>query len=135
KLPAGQSLAEAHAAIDGVEEAIRSAAPEVDAVHVHIEPLEPSLQAPIEASEESAELHREVALIVFELTGREPLELRVHREPRGIVALVTVALDGGQTLAEAHAAATTIEAAIREHDSEIVDVVVHTEPAAPVKSG
>ena len=134
KLPAGQSLAEAHAAIDGVEEAIRSAAPEVDAVHVHIEPLEPSLQAPREASEESAELHREVARIVFELTGREPLELRVHREPRGIVALVTVALDGGQTLAEAHAAATAIEAAIREHDGEIVDVVVHTEPAAPVKS-
>ena len=135
KLPAGQSLAEAHAAIDGVEEAIRSAAPEVDAVHVHIEPLEPSLQAPIEASEESAELHREVARIVFELTGREPLELRVHRESRGIVALVTVALDGGQTLAEAHAAATTIEAAIRGHDGEIVDVVVHTEPAAPLKSG
>lgn len=135
KLPAGQSLAEAHAAIDGVEEAIRSAAPEVDAVHVHIEPLEPSLQAPINASEESVELHRGIALIVFELTGSEPLELRVHREPRGIVALVTVALDGGQTLAEAHAAATTIEAAIRERDGEIVDVVVHTEPAAPLKSG
>lgn len=135
KLPAGQSLAEAHAAIDGVEEAIRSAAPEVDAVHVHIEPLEPSLQAPINASEESVELHRSIALIVFELTGSEPLELRVHREPRGIVALVTVALDGGQTLAEAHAAATTIEAAIRERDGEIVDVVVHTEPAAPLKSG
>ncbi len=133
KLPAGQSLAEAHAAIDGVEEAIRSAAPEVDAVHVHIEPLEPSLQAPIEASEESAEVHRAVARIVFELTGREPLELRVHREPRGIVALVTVALDGEQTLSEAHAAATTIEAAIRDYDHEIVDVVVHTEPAAPVR--
>ena len=135
KLPAGQSLAEAHAAIDDVEQAIRSAAPEVDAVHVHIEPLEPSLTAPIAASEESAELHNAVAQIVFELTGREPLELRVHREPRGIVALVTVVLDGSQTLSQAHAAATTIEAAIRDHDREIVDVVVHTEPAAPVRSG
>ncbi|MBJ7243364.1 MAG: hypothetical protein JHD03_00935, partial [Solirubrobacteraceae bacterium] len=59
----------------------------------------------------------------------------VHREPRGIVALVTVVLDGSQTLSQAHAAATTIEAAIRDHDREIVDVVVHTEPAAPVRSG
>lgn len=134
KLPAGQSLAKAHAAIDAVEQAIRSAAPEVDAVHVHIEPLEPSLTAPVAASEESAEMHREVGRIVFELTGREPLELRVHREPRGIVALVTVVLDGSQTLAQAHAAATTIEAAIRDYDGEIVDVVVHTEPAAPVTS-
>ena len=58
KLPAGQSLSEAHATIDHVEAAIRAAAPEIDAVHVHIEPLEPSLQAPITASEESAELSR-----------------------------------------------------------------------------
>ncbi len=134
KLPAGQSLAKAHAAIDDVEQAIRSAAPEVDAVYVHIEPLESSLTAPIAATEASAEMHREVARIVFELTGREPLELRVHREPRGIVALVTVVLDGSQTLAQAHAAATTIEAAIRDYDGEIADVVVHTEPAAPLRS-
>ena len=133
KLPAGQSLSEAHAAIDHVEAAIRAAAPEIDAVHVHIEPLEPSLQAPITASEESAELHRALAGIVVELTGREPLGLRVHREPRGIVALVTVALDGGQTLSQAHAAATTIEAAIRDYDRQIVDVVVHTEPAEPLE--
>jgi len=133
KLPAGQSLAEAHASIDDVEAAIRVAAPEVDAIHVHIEPLEPSLRAPVTASEESAELHSAVAKIVSALTGREPLELRVHREPRGIVALVTVALDGGQTLAQAHSTATTIEAAIRDYDREIVDVVVHTEPASPVK--
>ena len=135
KLPAGQSLAEAHASIDDVEAAIRVAAPEVDAIHVHIEPLEPSLRAPVAASEESAELHSAVAKIVSALTGREPLELRVHREPRGIVALVTVALDGGQTLAQAHSTATTIEAAIRDYDREIVDVVVHTEPVAPVKPG
>ena len=108
-------------------------APEIDAVHVHIEPLEPSLQAPITASEESAELHRALAGIVVELTGREPLDLRVHREPRGVVALVTVALDGGQTLSQAHAAATTIEAAIRDYDRQIVDVVVHTEPAEPLE--
>ena len=133
KLPAGQSLSEAHATIDHVEAAIRAAAPEIDAVHVHIEPLEPSLQAPITASEESAELHRALAGIVVELTGREPLDLRVHREPRGVVALVTVALDGGQTLSQAHAAATTIEAAIRDYDRQIVDVVVHTEPAEPLE--
>ncbi|CAB4340649.1 unannotated protein [freshwater metagenome] len=135
KLPAGQSLAEAHAAIDEVEAAIRAAAPEVDAVHVHIEPLEQSLQAPAAASEESAELHDALAEIVFAQTAREPLELRVHREPRGIVALVTVALDGDQSLAQAHAKATAVEAAIRDYNAEIVDVVVHTEPAAPLKSG
>lgn len=134
KLPAGQSLAQAHSAIDEVEAAIRAAAPEVDSVHVHIEPLEPSLHAPAEASEESAELHEAVATIVVELTGRAPLELRVHREPRGIVALVTVALDGQQTLAQAHSAATAIEAAIRDYDREIVDVVVHTEPVETVRS-
>ncbi len=135
KLPAGQSLEEAHAAIDEVEAAIRAAAPELDGVHVHIEPLQPSLQSPVMAREESAELHGAVAKIVVDLTGRQPVALRVHREPRGIVALVTVALDGGQTLAQAHSTATTIEAAIRDYDDEIVDVVVHTEPSAPVKSG
>jgi len=133
KLPAGQSLAEAHASIDDVEAAIRRAAPEVDSVHVHIEPLELSLRAPVVASEGPAELHDAVSAIVLDLTGHEPLELRVHREPRGVVALVTVALDGSQTLAQAHATATTIEAAIREHNREIVDVVVHTEPVPPVR--
>lgn len=133
KLPAGQTLDQAHAATDDVEAAIRAAAPEVDAVHVHIEPLEPSLTAPVTASEESAELHAALAKIVLDLTGRQPVELRVHNEPRGKVALVTVALDGAQTLAQAHAFATTIEAAIRDYDRGIVDVVVHTEPAAPLK--
>ena len=129
KLPAGQSLAEAHASVDEVEAAIRSAVPEIDAVHVHIEPLDTSQREPVAASEAPAELYREIERIVIEMTGSAPLELRVHSEPRGTVALMTVALPGDQSLAQAHAKATELEAAIRERDSEVVDVVIHTEPA------
>jgi cation diffusion facilitator family transporter len=129
KLPAGQSLSDAHAVVDNIEAAIRAAAPEIDGVHVHIEPLETGIDAPVPALAETAELHTAVARIVTDRTGSEPSQLRVYREPRGVVALVTISLPGEQSLAQAHLTATDLEAAIRESDPQIVDVVIHTEPA------
>ena len=69
KLPPEQSLRAAHEVADQVEEAIAAAAPEVDRVHVHIEPL----AAPVDAHAEGVpgrEEHRALLRRVAEdLTG------------------------------------------------------------------
>ncbi len=135
KLPAGQSLAEAHASVDEVEAAIRRVAPEVDSVHVHIEPLDTERRETVAASEIVGEIRQAVARTVVEFTGSEPLDLRVYRESRGIVALMTVALPGQQSLAAAHETATRLEQAIRERESQIVEVVIHTEPIGDLSRG
>lgn len=128
KLPADDSLASAHAIADAVEEAIRDAVPEVDRVHVHIEPL----AAPVDASAAGAagdEEHRAVLTrVVRELTGSGPLALRLHLEPRGLVAFVTLALPGTVTVAAAHDVAADVEARARRELPGLVEVVVHTEP-------
>ena len=63
------------------------------------------------------------------MTGAPPLSLRLHREPRGVVAFVTLALPGDRTLGEAHEAAAEIEARAEAELPDLVEVVVHTEPA------
>ena len=45
KLPADETLTEAHRIADEVEAAIRAAAPEISRVHVHLEPLAGALAA------------------------------------------------------------------------------------------
>lgn len=129
KLPAARTLAEAHAVADEVERAIRRAAPEIGRVHVHLEPLDEGTAARAPTIAEDAE-HREVIVAaVRRVTGREPLEVRLRSEPRGLVALVTVALPPGESLAAAHAAAGRIEAQVRAEHPDVAEVVVHTEPA------
>jgi divalent metal cation (Fe/Co/Zn/Cd) transporter len=54
--------------------------------------------------------------------------VRFRQTEQGLVAFVTVRVDPGQALDEAHARASEIEARIREERPEIADVVVHTEP-------
>ena len=66
--------------------------------------------------------------IVREITGQEPRELRFLRTDDGLVAHLTLALEGDSRLADAHARASEIEERIRRVRPEISDVVVHTEP-------
>lgn len=129
KLPPEESLAEAHEIADAIEHAILAAAPEIDRVHVHLEPLADPLTARVPTPGEDEE-HRQVIIsIVHELTGSDPLEMQVHREPRGLVAFVTIALPGSDTLAAAHEKAGQIETRARAAHPDIAEVVVHTEPA------
>ncbi len=126
KLPADETLDDAHAVADAVEGAIAAAVPEIDRVHVHLEPL----AAPIDAATvpEDKEHCVLLARVVRETTGSEPRALRLHREPRGLVAFVTLALPGDVTLAEAHEVAADVEKSARAGLPSLVEVVVHTEP-------
>jgi cation diffusion facilitator family transporter len=126
KLPGDLSLEDAHEVATAVERAIVAAAPEVDSVQTHLEPL-------TEAGEgrDAADVGSDRALverIVHEATGRRPRELRFLQTDEGLLAYLTLALDPGTALADAHARASEIEERIRRERPEIADVIVHTEP-------
>jgi cation diffusion facilitator family transporter len=126
KLPGELSLEQAHEVANEVENAIRAAVPEVDAVQTHIEPLAEAGEGR-RVTDDSAE--RDVVLrVVRDLTGQEPRELRFVRTDDGLVAYLTLGLDAAAPLAEAHARASEIEERIRQERPEIADVIVHTEP-------
>ena len=123
KLPGELSLEDAHTVAEEVEAAILDAVPEIGAVQTHLEPLA------------EAAVGREVAIdptaverIVSEATGGPPRELRFLRTTEGLVAFLTLGLDPGATLAEAHARASEIEELIRRARPDVADVIVHTEP-------
>jgi len=126
KLPGGMTLTEAHDTAEQLEEAIRVAVPELDSVQTHLEPL-------TEVSEGKEVLGDAPAVerIVREATGTQPRELRFQRTDAGLVAFLTLGLDAGSSLDDAHSQASEIEARIRAEAPEIADVVVHTEPVAP----
>ncbi len=126
KLPGDLTLEEAHQVATEVEQAITAAVPEVDSVQTHLEPLA-EVGEGRRVADDSAE--RDLVLrIVREITGEEPRELRFLRTDDGLVAHLTLALEGGSRLADAHARASEIEERIRRVRPEISDVVVHTEP-------
>jgi cation diffusion facilitator family transporter len=123
KLPGHLTLEEAHEVAEELETVVRAAVPEVDAVRTHLEPLtEPSIAR--EEHVDAATIDR----IVREATGRPPRELRFLRGETGLVAFLTLGLDGQSTLDEAHSCASRIEELIRREQPEIADVIVHTEP-------
>ncbi len=123
KLPGDLPLEEAHAVAEQVENAIRMAVPEVDAVQTHLEPLTETASAS-EEEVDAAALDR----IVRDVTGVPPRELRFLRTDDGLVAFLTLGLDPRSPLADAHARASEIEERIRAERPDIADVIVHTEP-------
>jgi divalent metal cation (Fe/Co/Zn/Cd) transporter len=124
KLPGGLSLDEAHEVAERVEAAIRTAIPEIAGVQTHLEPLTETS----EAREVEADGAAVVLRVVREETGREPRELRFLRTDAGLVAFLTLGLDGTSRLEDAHARASEIEERIRRERPDIADVIVHTEP-------
>jgi divalent metal cation (Fe/Co/Zn/Cd) transporter len=106
-----------------VEDAILRDVPEVRSVQTHLEPL--AERAPgREGTEDLVRIERTVA----ELTGGPPRELRTLETDDGLVVLLTLALDGGTTLSDAHDEATAVSERIRAALPGVADVVVHTEP-------
>ncbi len=124
KLPGDLSLVEAHEIAELLEAAICVAVPEIAGVQTHLEPLAESSEAREVDAEDAVAVRR----IVRDATGGEPRELRFLRSTRGLVAFLTLALEGGTTLAAAHARASEIEERIRRERPDIADVIVHTEP-------
>jgi cation diffusion facilitator family transporter len=128
KLPGGYSLEEAHEVASSVEHAILESLPEVDAVQTHLEPLsEPALARAVTVGEHEREAEA-LRQIVVDATGSEPRELRLLNTEVGLVAFLTLGMDAGRPLSEAHAQASDVEERIRREHPEIADVVVHTEP-------
>jgi divalent metal cation (Fe/Co/Zn/Cd) transporter len=127
KLPGDLPLEQAHDVATEVERAIMEAVPEVDTVQTHLEPLAEAAEG--RSVEENAGVDRSlVERIVREQTGGPPRELRFLRTEDGLLAYLTLGLDPGTPLAEAHARASEIEERIRTERPEISDVIVHTEP-------
>ena len=124
KLPGTLPLAEAHEVASQVEAAIRAELPETDAVQTHLEPLGAETEAAALAGTDG----ERVARVVREHTGAEPRDLRLYRTDAGLVVFLTLALAPERTLVEAHALASEIEAAVREAEPGVADVIVHTEP-------
>ncbi len=129
KLPGGMTLADAHDAAEDLESAIRRSVPDLDAVQTHLEPLTQLAEGEEVAGDATA-----VERIVRDATGSPPRALRFLRTDDGLVAFLTLGLDAGWSLDDAHSRASEIEARIRAEAPEIADVVVHTEPAARPKA-
>jgi cation diffusion facilitator family transporter len=124
KLPGEVSLEDAHEVASAVERAICERVPEVDAVQTHLEPLAEAAEGRrVDDTDADA-----VARIVREATGAPPRELRFLHTDEGLLAYLTLALDPGTALADAHARASEVEERIRRARPDITDVIVHTEP-------
>jgi cation diffusion facilitator family transporter len=124
KLPGDLSLDEAHEIAEQLEDAIATAIPEIGSVQTHLEPLAEAAAAH-EVDVDGAAIVRRV---VREATGNDPRELRFLRTDSGLVAFLTLGLDGSSRLEDAHARASEIEERIRRERPDIADVIVHTEP-------
>src|SRR5918996_3736800 len=123
KLPGDVSLDDAHDVAEEVERAILMAVPEVENVQTHLEPLSVAAAArPIDVDAEAVER------CVREETGVAPREVRFVRTDEGIVAFLTLALAGDESLADAHMRASAVEERVRAAVPGIADVVIHTEP-------
>jgi cation diffusion facilitator family transporter len=123
KLPGELPLEDAHEIATEVERAIVDSVPEVDAVQTHLEPLAEAAEGESVAGDRGL-----VERIVREQTGQAPRELRFLRTDDGLLAYLTLSLDPGTSLADAHARASEVEERIRRERPEISDVIVHTEP-------
>src|SRR3954451_6416847 len=126
KLPGDTSLEDAHEVANQVELAIAGSVPEIDSVQIHLEPLAEAGEG--RRLDDDARQRDVVARIVREITGEEPRALRFLNTPSGLVAHLTLGLEGGSRLTDAHARASEIEERIRRAEPDIADVVVHTEP-------
>ena len=126
KLPGDLPLEEAHQVATEVEREIVESVPEIDAVQTHLEPLAEAGEG--RSADDAAADVALVERIVRETTGSPPRELRFRRTDEGLLAYLTLALDAGTSLADAHARASEVEERIRRERPEISDVIVHTEP-------
>ena len=126
KLPGDLALEDAHEVAEQVERAICAQVPEIESVQTHLEPL--AEEARVETAEDVEDERGAVTRIVREALGQEPRELRFLHTSEGLVAFLTLGLDPGSTLADAHTRASEIEERIRQARLGITDVIVHTEP-------
>jgi cation diffusion facilitator family transporter len=127
KFPADLDLQTAHETAERVERAI-CARPGVAEVQTHLEPLERPLAA--RSADRGADLKaaREVERLVHERTGVRPHRVKLLSTDAGRVLFITLGVDPGDSLADAHRLAGELEEELRQQVEGITEVVVHTEP-------
>ena len=123
KLPGDLPLHDAHEVAHDVERSITRHVPEVTAVQTHVEPLAEAAPA-AEVDRDPAGIER----IVRDVTGRVPRETRFLDTRDGLVVFLTLGLDAGISLADAHREAGVIEERVHQLHPGGRDVIVHTEP-------
>jgi cation diffusion facilitator family transporter len=128
KLPGELSLERAHEMASEVERAIKDELPEVDAVQTHLEPLTVEAAGTRPDDADVAGGCEAIGRIVREATGAEPRGLRFLDTDDGLVAYLTLGLEPGVALADAHRLASEIEERIMSDRPEISEIIVHTEP-------
>jgi divalent metal cation (Fe/Co/Zn/Cd) transporter len=128
KVPGDLTLKDAHSIASEVETAILNSVPEVTRVQTHIEPLGQDVPRHAARAKGLDEQRVAVTTVVRELTGKAPKELRFRQTDQGLLAFLTLVLDAGTTLVDAHAKASEIEQRVRAEHPEIADILIHTEP-------
>jgi cation diffusion facilitator family transporter len=123
KLPGDLPLDEAHAIAEEVERAIVDGVPEVVEVQSHLEPLAEPAAGRL-ADEDPAEIER----LVHKTIGSSPRAIRFLHTDEGLVVFLTLVLDPAESLAAAHATASSVEQQIRAAVPGVAEVIVHTEP-------
>jgi divalent metal cation (Fe/Co/Zn/Cd) transporter len=121
-------LREAHEVSERVEATI-IAEPDVEAVETHLEPLERPVPQRRASQAELSSREAQLSAIVAQHLGEPPRELRVVTTDSGPVLFLTIAVDTGLSLPDAHSVASELEEALRAGQGDLAEVVVHTEPA------
>jgi cation diffusion facilitator family transporter len=127
KFPADLDLHDAHEIAERIEQNIRARLHVADA-QTHLEPLERTLAARPAQEDADVETAREVERLVRERTDARPLRVKLLSTEAGRVLFLTLGLDPGGSLADAHLLAGELEEMLRREVRGIADVVVHTEP-------
>lgn len=133
EVPEDMSLSNAHRLADEVEENVLKTVENTGNVMVHVETAGSAVM-PIETIGANSLLYLKVKEAVenevkqFHNT-KEVRKIRVFREASGLNRIeLTVSMEGGRSMAEAHEAASRLEDSVKRNAGENVEVVVHVEP-------
>jgi cation diffusion facilitator family transporter len=127
KFPADLQLRAAHEIAERVEQAIR-ARPGVADVQTHLEPLERPLAARPRDEHADVRTARAIQALVRERTGSDARRVRLLSTDAGQVLFLTLVVDAGASLADAHQLASELEDDLRQRIAGIAEVIIHTEP-------
>ena len=102
------------------------ARPEVVAVQTHLEPLERPLRARPPDIDADLDATHEIERLVRERTGVRPHRIKLLSTDAGRVVFLTLDVDPGKSLTDAHRLAGELEEELRQQINDIADVVIHT---------
>lgn len=130
EVPAGQTLAEAHAVVSALESDVISALPDIDRVVTHIEPKQTETVATDKRSLRLVEsLQKSVLLLLIEYYPDAGWhDILAHRLAHGFALSVHATLAPDIPVEVAHTFAEKTEVLLRTQFPELQRVTIHTEP-------